>query len=83
MYYTSCMDYNNTVNTLGPEPLENLLRWLGGWMINSPSDLLNVTDWNFQTTLEKIHGFGLFSFFNIWVFNDEKVPGRNVLQVIN
>jgi len=82
-YYTSCMDFNNTIESLGAEPLQDLLRWLGGWMINSASsDPLNVTDWNFQATLEKIHGFGLYGFFNMWVSSDEKVLGKNVLQVI-
>jgi len=81
IYYSSCMDVNKTIESLGSEPLLNLLRWFGGWTVSNTSGTFNATAWSFVETLERMHSFGLMNFFNIWVSDDEKIPTRNVIQV--
>jgi len=78
-YYISCLDVNETIQSLGAQPLLDLLHDnYKGWSINW--DLkLNACD--FQDTLEKIHLGGMSGFFSFWVAEDEKEPTTNILQV--
>ena len=76
-YYTSCLDVNQTVETLGAKPLLDLINnQFRGWTVN-----WDVGAWNFQDTLEKIHALGISSFFSFWVGEDEKEPTKHILQV--
>lgn len=87
MYYTSCVDVNQTLNDLGSRPLVDLL-WetFGGWTVAAAERIgkpasFNETAWDFQRTLEKIHSLGVYGFFSVWVAEDDKMPTRNILQV--
>ena len=80
-YYLSCIDNNKTRETLGAAPLLKLLQEFGGWSVSNSSGVWNVSKFNFQDTLQKIHALGLSNFFNIWVGEDEKDPTKNILQV--
>jgi len=76
-YYTSCLDVNQTIETLGATPLLDLIqKQFRGWTVN-----WNVGAWDLQDTLEKIHALGMSSFFSFWVAEDEKEPTKNILQV--
>jgi len=76
-YYTSCLDVNQTIQTLGAQPLLDLIqRQFSGWTVNWEAGV-----WDFQDTLEKLHALGISSFFSFWVAEDEKEPTKNILQV--
>jgi len=76
-FYTSCLDVNGTIESLGAQPLLDLVhKEFSGW---SPS--WDVGAWDFQDTLEKIHAHGMSSFFSFWVGEDEKEPTKNIMQV--
>lgn len=42
MYYESCLDVNDTVETLGAKPMLELIQKLGGWNITNPKEF-NLT----------------------------------------
>jgi len=80
-YFTACMDVNRTIQSLGAQPLLDLIHEdFKGWSVNWD---LNSDAWNFQNTLEKIHLHGISSFFSFGVSEDEKEPTKNILQVIS
>ena len=79
-YYISCLDVNQTIQSLGARPLLDLLHdSFKGWSVNWD---LKADVWDFQDTLEKIHFRGMSGFFSFWVAEDEKEPTKNILQVI-
>jgi predicted metalloendopeptidase len=86
MYYSSCVDVNQTLNELGSRPLLELL-WdsFGGWTLAAERSgkpaVFNETAWDFQRTLEQTHSLGVYGFFSVWVAEDDKMPTRNILQV--
>jgi len=82
-YYTSCLDVNQTIESLGAQPLIDLIhkfnsttRWLASWDVDV--DALDLQD-----TLEKMHALGMSSFFSFWVAADEKAPTKNIMKVNN
>jgi len=73
-YYNACMD-KETIERLGTKPLTDLLSQLfdDNWMT-----------WNFQRTMELTHGLNPpMPFFIVSVFDDDKQPTMNILQVIS
>lgn len=50
MYYESCLDVNDTVETLGAKPMLDLIQKLGGWNITKPKEF-NPTSKNFFTSI--------------------------------
>ena len=81
IYYQSCMDPNNTMETLGAQPLLDLLRKFGGWSVSDRSGQWNSATWRLQDVIEVTHSFGLFTFFSLWVGEDTKIKDTNILQV--
>ena len=76
-FYTSCLDANEIAETLGAQPLLDLIHeQFSGWTVN-----WDVNTLDFQSTLEKIHALGMSSFFAFFVDEDDKEPTRNILQV--
>jgi len=76
-FYSSCLDVNGTIESLGAQPLLDLVHkefseWSVSW---------DVGAWDFQDTLQKMHGLGVSSFFSFWVDVDEKEPTKNILKV--
>lgn len=80
IYYRSCLDVNETIETRGTDPLLNYIKSIGGWNISGGFDEEN---WNFQKTLELIHnkfnrGGNLFS----WAVGpDERNSTTNIIQI--
>lgn len=76
-YYVSCLDVNQTIESLGAQPLLDLIKeQFPGWTVT-----WDLGVWDFQDTLEKIHSLGMSSLFSFWVAEDEKEPTKNILQV--
>jgi len=76
-YYMACMDVNQTIQTLGAQPLLDLIhRQFTGWTVNWEAGV-----WDFQHTLEKLHALGISSFFSFAVGADMKHPSSYILQV--
>ncbi|XP_054713276.1 endothelin-converting enzyme homolog isoform X1 [Uloborus diversus] len=78
-YYTSCLDKNETVDKLGPKPMLDLLNKVGGWNISGD---FNISQWNFQRTLEIIHNeYNRGGLFSWGVGEDERNSTRYILQL--
>lgn len=79
MYFTACMDPNNTIETLGAKPLLGLIKDIGGWNI---SGTWNVDTWKLQRTLETVHNrYNMVGLFNWMVGEDDRNSSRHVIQV--
>ncbi|VVC45563.1 Hypothetical protein CINCED_3A014184 [Cinara cedri] len=79
MYFTACMDPNNTIETLGAQPLIDLIDQIGGWNI---SGLWNSTKWNLQTTLEIVHNnYNMVGLFSWMVGEDDRNSSRHIIQI--
>lgn len=52
MYYESCLDANDTVETLGAKPMLDLLKKIGGWNITDSG--FNVDTWTLQNITQTI-----------------------------
>ncbi|KAK1129755.1 hypothetical protein K0M31_019467 [Melipona bicolor] len=78
-YFLSCMDANDTIETLGAKPMQDLLDSIGGWNI---SGKFNVSQWSLQNTmhiLENVYNMdGLFA----WAVNeDDRNSSRHIIQI--
>lgn len=79
LYYTSCLDTNETIEALGAKPMLQLLKDAGGWNI---SGVFNASAWNLQRTLHTLQNRynmgGLFA----WAVNeDDRNSSRHIIQV--
>lgn len=79
LYYTSCMDANETIETLGAQPLLNLLDNVGGWNITGNFNVSNCKLQESMNVLQNIYNMGgLFS----WAVNeDDKNSSRHIIQI--
>jgi len=78
-YYLSCMDANETIETLGAKPMLELLENIGGWNI---SGKFNISAWSLQNSMHVLQNVynmgGLFS----WAVNeDDRNSTRHIIQV--
>ncbi|XP_050526438.1 endothelin-converting enzyme homolog isoform X1 [Daktulosphaira vitifoliae] len=79
MYFTACMDTNNTIEALGAKPLLNLLDEIGGWNI---SGSWNVSNWKLQKTLETVHNrYNMAGLFYWIVGEDDRNSSRHIIQI--
>ncbi len=80
VYYHSCLDKNETIESRGAEPLIHFIEDVGGWNI---SGVFDESKWHFQTILQLLHnkynrGGGLFT----WAVGaDEKNSTNNIIQI--
>ncbi|XP_011301626.1 endothelin-converting enzyme 1 isoform X2 [Fopius arisanus] len=79
LYYLSCMDANETIETLGGQPMLTLLRNVGGWNVTGG---FNVTQWSLQKSmhiLQNVYNMGgLFA----WAVNeDDKNSTKHIIQI--
>ncbi|KAK0166542.1 hypothetical protein PV328_004952 [Microctonus aethiopoides] len=80
LYYLSCMDANETIESLGNKPILDLLNDIGGWNISG--DNFNISTWNLQTSMHVLQNIynmgGLFS----WAVNeDDRNSTRHIIQL--
>lgn len=78
-YFLSCMDANDTVESLGAKPMLDLLDSIGGWNI---SGKFNLSEWSLQNSmhiLQNVYNMdGLFT----WAVNeDDRNSSRHIIQV--
>jgi len=79
MYYQSCLDPNNTVETLGATPLREMLADVGGWNV---SGKFNVTGWRLQKALHILQiKYGMNGLFSWGINEDDKNSSKYVIQV--
>lgn len=79
LYYSSCMDVNETIEALGAKPMLDLLEDVGGWNITGK---FNVSNWSLQKSmhiLQIVYNMGgLFS----WAVNeDDRNSSRHIIQI--
>ncbi|CAH1118459.1 unnamed protein product [Phaedon cochleariae] len=80
MYYESCLDVNDTVETLGAQPMLDLLIKLGGWNITDSG--FNITTWTLQNITQTIQNkFNIGGLFSYAVGEDDRNSTRHVLQI--
>ncbi|XP_044589355.1 endothelin-converting enzyme homolog [Cotesia glomerata] len=87
LYYLSCMDANETIETLGAEPMIDLLKVVGDWNITNTNRSItdrgfNVSNWNLQSSMHVLQNVynmgGLFS----WAVNeDDRNSTRHIIQI--
>lgn len=80
-YFLSCMDANDTIETLGAKPMLDLLDTIGGWNV---SGKFNISEWSLQNSmhiLQNVYNMdGLFT----WAVNeDDRNSSRHIIQVRN
>ncbi|XP_012171205.2 endothelin-converting enzyme homolog isoform X2 [Bombus terrestris] len=78
-YFLSCMDANDTVESLGAKPMLDLLDSIGGWNI---SGKFNLSEWSLQNSmhiLQNVYNMdGLFT----WAVNeDDRNSSRHIIQI--
>jgi len=79
-YYQSCLDVNETMESLGGKPILDLLTEIGGWP--AINDQFNVRHWNFQRTIQITHNqLNMGGFFSWVVAEDDKNSSRHVIQM--
>lgn len=52
MYYESCLDANDAVETFGANPMLDLLNKVGGWNVTDSG--LNINTWTLQNITQTI-----------------------------
>jgi membrane metallo-endopeptidase-like protein 1 len=79
LYYLSCLDANETIESLGAKPMLDLLRDIGGWNI---SGNFSESTWSLQRTLHTLHNRYNMGGLFVWAVNeDDKNSSRHVIQV--
>jgi len=73
------LDPNNTVETLGATPLQEMLADVGGWNV---SGKFNVTGWKLQKALHILQiKYGMNGLFSWGINEDDKNSSKYVIQV--
>lgn len=79
-YYRSCIDKNETQESLGAQPLIELLNKVGGWSV-SPSGF-DIQGWSFQKQLQILHNdYNMGGFFTWAVGEDDRNSSTHIIQV--
>ncbi|XP_050316058.1 endothelin-converting enzyme homolog [Anthonomus grandis grandis] len=80
MYYESCLDANDTVETLGAKPMIDLIAKLGGWNVTTKG--FSVSNWTLQNTLQIVQNkYSIGALFSYGVGEDDRNSSRHVLQL--
>ncbi|XP_073991312.1 M13 family metallopeptidase neprilysin 3 isoform X3 [Rhodnius prolixus] len=78
-YYMSCMDSNETIETLGATPMLNLLKEVGGWSID---DNFDIEKWSLQNTLQILQNrYNMGGLFSWAVQEDDRNSSLHIIQV--
>ncbi|XP_058803973.1 endothelin-converting enzyme homolog isoform X2 [Phymastichus coffea] len=79
LYYESCVDADETIESLGAKPMLELLEVVGGWSIDKK---FNIDTWSLQNSMHVLQNVynmgGLFS----WAVNeDDRNSSRHIIQI--
>lgn len=79
LYYTSCLDANETIEELGAKPMMDLLDSIGGWSINGK---FNLKTWSFQNSMQVLQNiYNMGGFFSWMVNEDDRNSSNYIIQV--
>jgi neprilysin len=80
LYYQSCLDEDETMEKLGAEPLQKLLRDIGGWNVTNSG--FNVTAFSLQKKLQTLQNkYNMGGLFGWAVGEDDRNSSRHIIQV--
>ncbi|XP_056638014.1 endothelin-converting enzyme homolog isoform X2 [Diorhabda sublineata] len=80
MYYESCLDVNETMESLGATPMIELLKKLGGWNITDSG--FDINTWTLQNITQIIQNkYNIGGLFSYAVGEDDRNSTRHVLQI--
>lgn len=80
LYYDSCMDADETMEKLGAEPLQQLLRQVGGWNVTSSG--FNRTAFSVRASMKLLQNrYNIGGFFSWSVGEDDRNSSRYVIQI--
>ncbi|XP_018573332.1 endothelin-converting enzyme homolog isoform X1 [Anoplophora glabripennis] len=80
MYYESCLDTNDTVETLGNKPMLDLLRRIGGWNVTDSG--FNILTWTLQNITQTVQNkYNIGALFSYAVNEDDRNSSRHILQI--
>ncbi|XP_030755230.1 endothelin-converting enzyme homolog isoform X3 [Sitophilus oryzae] len=80
IYYESCLDSNDTVESRGAGPVLELLRKLGGWNISESG--FSLANWTLQNTIQLVQNkYNIGALFSYAVGEDDRNSSRHVLQM--
>lgn len=79
-YYESCIDVNETMEALGAEPLQTVLRQVGGW--NMSASGFDVKAWSLLTAMKSLQNrYNVGGFFGWSVGEDDRNSTRHIIQI--
>lgn len=93
LYYTSCLDENETMEKLGAQPMLQLLQQIGGWNVSEATAIpvngdkpktvrFNVTSWSLESTLKTLQNrYNMGGLFGWAVGEDDRNSTRHVIQI--
>ncbi|XP_030566153.1 neprilysin-3 isoform X1 [Drosophila novamexicana] len=80
VYYESCLDVDEHMEKLGAQPMNDLLKQIGGWNVTQSG--FNVTKWKLGNTLKILHNKYNFNCLFGWAIGeDDKNSTRHVIQI--
>lgn len=78
-YYLSCMDANETIESLGAIPMLDLLKKIGGWNITGD---FKVSSWDLQEKLQILQNhYNMGGLFSWAVGEDDRNSNKHIIQV--
>lgn len=82
LYYQSCLDEDETMEKLGAEPLQKLLRQIGGWNVTANASGFDVQRWSLQRTLQTLQiRYNMGGLFGWAVGEDDRNSSKHIIQV--
>lgn len=79
IYYDSCLDRNDTVESRGAKPMQDLVDSAGGWAMSKQFD---PKSWSLQESLQIYHNqYNRGGLFTWAVGADERNSTRNIIQL--
>lgn len=83
LYYESCLDENERIEKLGPEPMIKLIQDVGGWNVtNNSTHPFDATNWSLETTLKVLQNkYNMGGLFGWAVGEDDRNSSRHIIQI--
>uniref|UniRef100_A0A182MER4 Uncharacterized protein n=1 Tax=Anopheles culicifacies TaxID=139723 RepID=A0A182MER4_9DIPT len=82
LYYQSCLDEDETMEKLGAEPLQKLLRQIGGWNVTANASGFDVQRWSLQRTLQTLQiRYNMGGLFGWAVGEDDRNSSKHIIQI--
>lgn len=80
LYYESCIDVNETMEKLGAEPLQTVLRQVGGWNVSASG--FDVKSWSLLAAMKSLQiRYNVGGFFGWSVGEDDRNSSRYIIQI--